>query len=71
MNLYLIILVYILLSVYEIVSLAKAKQKKQLIFFSITMAAAFVLSILIALDIEILSIHKLIGDFVLSITGEG
>lgn len=71
MNLYFVIVVYILLGAYEIVSLTKAKQKKQLIFFSITMATAFTLSILIALDIEILSIHRLIGDFVLGITGEG
>lgn len=62
-----VIFVYAITSTFEIIALKKANKKKELIVFIIFMLMAFILSMLIALDVKIPSINRLIDDFITSI----
>ncbi|QXM05083.1 hypothetical protein [Crassaminicella indica] len=65
----LIILVYIIIGVVEIVPLVKKNQKKELILYSITFIAAFIMSILLSLGVKIPSPAKPIEKVVKMIIG--
>ncbi|QZY54579.1 hypothetical protein [Crassaminicella profunda] len=65
----LIVLVYIVIGVIEIVPLVKKNQKKELILYSITFAAAFIISVLLSLGVKIPSPAKPIEKVVKMVIG--
>lgn len=62
--------VYALFAVFEIVSLKKTKQKKELIAFCIIFLIAYVISMLLAFGVKIPSFDRMIGDLIMPLTGD-
>lgn len=63
-------IVYVLFSVFEIISLSKEKRKKELIVFTVIMAGAFIVSMLLVFGVKLPSFDRFIGNIVTSITKE-
>lgn len=63
-------IIYALFSAFEIVSLVKTKQKKELIVFCILLCIAYVISILLVFNVKIPSIDRLVGDLIMPLTKE-
>jgi hypothetical protein len=63
-------IVYVLFSVFEIISLSKEKRKKELIVFTVIMSCAFILSMLLIFGVKLPSFDRFIGNIVTSITKE-
>ncbi len=66
----LVILVYILIGIIEIVPLIKNNQKKELILYSFLFGAAFILSLLLSLGVDIPSPADYIQKAVEAIIGK-
>ena len=60
----LIILGYIIIGAVEIIPLIKKKQKKELIVYSVFFVSAFIISLLLALGVEIPSPAEYIEKFI-------
>lgn len=58
-------LIYAIFAVFEIISLKKMNQKKELVMFCILMGAAYVLSMLLVFDVKIPSYDRMVGDLFL------
>ena len=65
-----IIIVYGLVALFEIISLKKSKQPKELVAFCIIMSVAFIMSMLIVFDVSLPSIERIVGDFIMPAIGE-
>lgn len=63
-------IVYILFSVFEMISLLKEKKKKELIAFTLIMSFAFIISMLLIFGVKLPSFDRFIGNIVTSITKE-
>ncbi|MCG8482349.1 MAG: hypothetical protein MJA31_03495 [Clostridia bacterium] len=66
----LVILVYVLIGIIEIVPLIKNNQKKELILYSFLFVAAFILSLLLSLGVDIPSPADYIQKAVEAIIGK-
>lgn len=65
-----VIFVYALFAIFEIISLKKTNQKKELIVYCILLSVACILSLLLVFDVKIPSPSVKFGDFIKSIIGE-
>ena len=63
-------IVYVLFSIFEIVSLVKTKQKKELITYCVLLCIAYTISILLVCDVKIPSVKRLVGDLIMPLTKE-
>lgn len=67
----LVIIAYVIIGYFEISRLNNNNQKKELVLYSITFFLAFIISILISLDIKIPSTVMLTEKIITSILGGG
>ncbi len=67
----LVIIAYVIIGYFEISRLNNDNQKKELVLYSITFFLAFIISILISLDIKIPSTVMLTEKIITSILGGG
>lgn len=58
-------LIYAIFAVFEIISLKKMNQTKELVTFCILLGAAYVLSMLLVFDVKIPSYDRMVGDLIL------
>lgn len=62
--------VYALFAVFEIVSLKRSKQKKELIVFCTIFLISYVISMLIAFGVKIPSFDRMLGDLIIPLVGD-
>ena len=63
-------IVYALFALSEIISLVKLKQKKNLIAFCVLLSAAYIISMLLVLNVKLPSIDRMVGDLIMPLTKE-
>jgi len=61
MSILAVLAIYLIIAPIEIVSLIKTNKRKELVLFSFIMLIAFTLSVLIAFDVKIPSINRMVG----------
>ncbi|MCT4605161.1 MAG: hypothetical protein N4A64_03505 [Marinisporobacter sp.] len=66
----LVIIVYIIIGILEIVPLIKRNQKKELVLYTVLFTTAFIMSLLISLDVKIPSPAKPIEKIVKAVIGK-
>lgn len=62
--------VYALFAVFEIISLKRSKQKKELIVFCAIFFISYVISMLIAFGVKIPSFDRMLGDLIMPLVGD-
>jgi len=64
-----VIIVYLILGFFEIMGLKKRRQRRTIVVYTLLFSIAFILSLLLSLNVKLPSLERTAGDAIMQFTG--